>query len=246
MIHSTLFLWFLSLAMQTDIKVGVVIPAGGLGSRFGGTVPKQYLPIQGVPSIVRSIQTILTLADCATIVVAAAEDQHTHLRDLLATFHASDARVHIVAGGNDRQESVLKSLRHESLATVDIIAVHDAVRPLASEGLWERILMSSQSHGSAIPVIPVTDTLKRVLGDVVVETIDRSSIRRVQTPQAFAADVLQRAYQAADVEGWTGTDCASLVERLGVVIHCVDGEENNIKITTPFDVTLAELFLSRN
>lgn len=232
--------------MQTDIKVGVVIPAGGLGSRFGGTVPKQYLPIQGVPSIVRSIQTILTLADFATIVVAAAEDQHTHLRDLLTTFHVSDARVHIVAGGSERQESVLKALRHESLFAADIIAVHDAVRPLASADLWRRVLGAAQLHGSAIPVIPVTDTLKRVHEGVVVETIDRASVRRVQTPQAFISDVLRQAYQAAEAQGWSGTDCASLCEQLGVVVHCVDGEDSNIKITTPFDVVLAELFLSRN
>jgi 2-C-methyl-D-erythritol 4-phosphate cytidylyltransferase len=232
--------------MQTDINIGVVIPAGGSGLRFGGPVPKQYLDIQGVPSIVRSIRTILDLVSCTSIVIAAAEEQHAHLLDLLTTFHVSDARVHIVAGGSERQESVLKALRHESLFAADIIAVHDAVRPLASADLWRRVLGAAQLHGSAIPVIPITDTLKRVHEGVIVETIDRASLRRVQTPQAFTSDVLRRAYQAAQAQGWTGTDCASLCEQLGVVVHCVDGEDSNIKITTPFDVVLAELFLSRN
>jgi 2-C-methyl-D-erythritol 4-phosphate cytidylyltransferase len=232
--------------MQTDINVGVVIPAGGSGLRFGGPVPKQYLPIQGVPSIVRSIRTILSLSNCITVVIAAAEEQHVYLNELLTTFHVADERVHIVAGGSERQESVSKALRHDSLANADIIAVHDAVRPLASEKLWERVIEAAQSSGSAIPIIPVTDTLKRVHGGVVVETIDRSSVRRVQTPQAFASDVLRKAYQEAERQSWSGTDCSSLCERIGVSVHCIDGEENNIKITTPLDVVIAETFLSRN
>ncbi len=238
-------LW-LSLTMRSDVHFGVIIPAGGSGKRFGSPIPKQYLPVVGIPSIVRSVVTVLDLQQCSSVVIAAAEDQHGHLRDLLATFNVNDKRIHIVDGGKERQISVAKALRHDSLASVDIIAVHDAVRPLATRSLWERVIHTAQVCGAAIPAIPVADTLKRVSGDVVVETINRADFRRIQTPQAFDSAVLRRAYQVADEDGWTGTDCASLCERLGIVVHCVEGEESNIKITTPFDVVIAEAFLARN
>lgn len=232
--------------MNTDINLGVIIPAGGSGHRFGGNIPKQYFPIDGVPSIIRTVRTALMLLGCRTVVIAAAQDQHDVLRGLFAEYHVVDERLHIVTGGHERTTSVASALTHESLLHVEIIAIHDAVRPLASQELWERVVLAAQTHGCVIPTLPVVDTLKRVDQDVVTETIDRASVRRVQTPQAFQAELIRSAYNDAIASKWYGTDCASLCERKGLVVHCVLGEEHNIKITRPFDVVVAEAFLARN
>lgn len=165
---------------------------------------------------------------------------------LLDEYGIMDQRIHLVDGGHERAVSVWQGLQHPSIGNVELVAIHDAVRPLASAQLWERLVTAAATNGSAIPVLPVVDTLKSVVDNVVVETVDRSTIRRVQTPQVFRRDLVSEAYRLGMADSWYGTDCASLCERMGVRVHCVAGEEHNIKITTPFDVLLAELFLTRN
>ena len=232
--------------MTSLTTIGVIIPAGGSGNRFGGDLPKQYLPIDGVPSIIRSIRTALQVEGCSAIVVAAGLEYHTLIHELLSSCNCVDNRIHLIEGGSERQDSVSKALQHHELDGVEIIVVHDAVRPLASLALWNRVIEGARVSRAAIPVVMVADTIKRVDGDVVIETVGREHLRRVQTPQAFAREFLRRAYQQAYLDGWTGTDCASLCELTGVAVHCVAGEEHNIKITTPFDVTVASAFLARN
>jgi 2-C-methyl-D-erythritol 4-phosphate cytidylyltransferase len=244
--HNTLFLWCLSLTMSSPPTLGIIIPAGGSGKRFGSTQPKQYLPIAGIPSIVRSITTAGSVPGCTTIVVAVAQVQKDVVLSLLDEYGIMDQRIHLVDGGHERAVSVGHALQHPSIREVELVAVHDAVRPLASAELWDRLVKGASVHGSAIPVLPVVDTLKRVADDVIIETIDRSTIRRVQTPQVFRTELITEAYRFGMAESWYGTDCASLCERIGVSVYCVAGEEHNIKITTPFDVLVAELFLTRN
>lgn len=232
--------------MSSLQTLGIIIPAGGSGKRFGSSQPKQYLPIAGIPSIVRSVTTALRVPGCTTIVIAVALDQKDIVSTLLDEYDIRDQRIHLVAGGHERAVSVWHALQHSSICGVDLVAIHDAVRPLASVQLWERVVAVASVNGCAVPVLPVVDTLKRVVDNIVVETVDRSAIRRVQTPQVFHRDLVTEAYRLGIADSWYGTDCASLCERMGVRVHCVAGEEHNIKITTPFDVLVAELFLTRN
>lgn len=232
--------------MSSLPTLGIIIPAGGSGKRFGSSQPKQYLPIAGIPSLVRSITTARSIPGCSTIVIAVAEDQKDVVLDLLDEYDISDERIHMVTGGHERAVSVWHALQHPSIGGVELVAIHDAVRPLASVELWDRVVNGAIVHGNAIPVLPAVDTLKRVADNLAVETLDRSTICRVQTPQVFQTAVVIEAYRVGVADSWYGTDCASLCERIGVRVHCVAGEEHNIKITTPFDVLVAEMFLTRN
>ncbi len=226
--------------MKTHSRIGVILPAGGSGVRFGANVPKQYTEIGGLPVIVRSIATALMLDNVVVVVVAAQTEQHGVLSEILARSGVHDTRIHFVAGGSERQASVYNALRHAAIDDTDIVAIHDAVRPLASPALWNRVVDEASGFGAAIPVLPVTDTLKVVSDGIVTGTADRSSMYRAQTPQAFQTALIRHAYERAHQEGYAGTDCASLCEYVGVVVRCVAGEDRNIKITTAFDAVVAE------
>lgn len=233
--------------MSASYCVGVVIPAGGRGTRFGADIPKQYLELSGVPIIVRSVQTALLVDGLYSLVIAVQPEEIEHVRTLLQTHHCSDSRVHVTAGGAERHLSVAKGLMHPSLDEVDVVLIHDAVRPLASVGLFNEVGRAAHMHGAAIPVISVTDTLKRVDDrGVVIETVDRSSMRRAQTPQGFTRERIRAIYATAIERGVSATDCSSLCEQSGVEVYAVGGEEHNIKITTPFDRALASLLLDKN
>lgn len=227
-------------------RVGIVIPAGGTGSRFGSNTPKQYLPVGGVPVIVRCIETALLIDRITCVIVAASVDQHETLAGMFQEFGLADSRIHVVGGGSERQESVYNALQHPAVEFTDVVAIHDAVRPFASIELWNSVIDAAVVHGAAIPVLPLSDTIKRVEEGVVLDTVDRSTLRRAQTPQVFHTAIIRHAYIRAREQGWSGTDCASLCERTGVNVHCVVGDEVNIKITTPLDATLAEAILLRN
>lgn len=232
--------------MKTYGRIGVVVPAGGSGVRFGANTPKQYIEIGGLPVIARCIKTALTLDNVVTIVVAAQIEQHVVLSEMLARCGVRDARIHIVAGGHERQSSVYNALGHSSIDDTDVVAIHDAVRPFASPALWTKVITEAFTTGAAIPVLPVTDTLKVVSDAVVTCTADRSSMYRAQTPQAFQTAIIRNAYERALEEEYAGTDCASLCERVGVVVRCVSGEDRNIKITTAFDAVVAEAIFHGN
>jgi 2-C-methyl-D-erythritol 4-phosphate cytidylyltransferase len=233
--------------MSALYRVGVVIPAGGRGTRFGADIPKQYLELCGIPILVRSVQTALLVDGLCSLVIAVQPAEIEHVRTLLSTHQCSDSRVHVTAGGAERHLSVAKGLMHPSLDEANIVLIHDAVRPLASVALFNAVAHAAHMHGAAIPVISVTDTLKRVDdGGVVIETVDRSSMRRAQTPQGFTQERIRAIYATAIERGISATDCSSLCEQADVVVHTIVGEEHNIKITTPFDRALASLLLDKN
>lgn len=224
---------------------GVIIPAAGRGVRFGGDVPKQYLELGGVPILVRSICTALSISRVSCVVVAVPDGDVDYVGKMMAKSGIFDDRLFMVPGGQGRQESVSICLRHPAMDNVGVILVHDAVRPLASPILWEAVAQEGEQAGAAAPGISMPDTLKRVDSrGCVVETIDRSDLMRVQTPQAFVKSVLERGYQVADASGFVGSDCASAVEFSGQIVKIVAGEETNFKITTSYDLNVATLFLS--
>lgn len=227
------------------MDVGIIIPAAGSGQRFGGHLPKQYCVLCGVPVIIRAIGIMRQAYPNAPIVIACDERWEDYLERLIAE-HKLSGPIAVVTGGATRQESVRRSLEHPSLELVGVVAIHDAVRPLATSALAQRVVDAAISTGAAIPIVPPKDTIKLLRSDdrYVESTLPRTRIGLAQTPQAFRRDVLVEAHQEAYRDRFDGTDDASIVEYAGYPVTTVEGEERNIKITTPLDWVLAEQILS--
>ena len=217
--------------------VAVLVPAAGAGLRLGPGGPKALRLLGGEPLLVHAVRRVAAAPSVRMIVVAAPSSDVDAVRELLAPV----ADVTVVPGGAERQESVATALSAVP-PEVDIVLVHDGARALAPPQLVESVAAAVRGGLPAvIPVLPVIDTIKRVgPGDVVHDTVDRSLLRSVQTPQGFRRDVLAAAHAAASDPL---TDDAGLVERVGVPVTCVPGSELAIKITRPLDLILAEALL---
>lgn len=226
--------------------VAVVIPAGGSGKRMRGGVPKQFLRLGGVPVLQRTIAAFHSLREITEIVlvVPAAYIKRTHALVRRANF----TKVHgIVKGGAERQDSVRNGLMACTLNT-GLVLVHDAVRPLVSSAVIRSVISAAKIHGAAVTAVRVKDTIKLEepeTGGFFERTLPREALWGVQTPQGFRFDLLWAAHEDALAAGFRGTDEASLVERMGVRVKIVEGEDRNIKITTPTDRKVAELLLKR-
>ena len=216
--------------------VVVVIPAGGVGSRLGARVPKQFLSVGGASILLRTVQHFVPRRDVIGIVVAAPAPHVTRTRRLLAGL-TRRTPITVVAGGATRQESVALGLAAAPAA--GIVVVHDAVRPFITAALLDRVVAAARDTGAAICALPVKETVKRVREGVVEATVDRANLWSVQTPQAFRAALLREAHDKEHRDGGTGTDCAMLVERLGAPVRVVEGLEANVKITTSADLARA-------
>ena len=212
--------------------LGVVIVAGGSGSRMGADVPKQFLRIGGEVILAVTLRKFLPYA--SEVVVVLPSEQMTRWAQIVEECHLEGTHK-VSAGGATRYHSVRNGI--EALGECDLIAVHDGVRPLLSDEMIERGIECAREHGSAIPTIAAVDSF-RVMRDGRLEVIDRSLLRAVQTPQIFAAETLRGAYEEAWDERFT--DDATVVELQGTVLHYYEGERGNIKITTPDDLVFAE------
>ena len=219
-------------------KRGVVIVAGGSGSRMQSAIPKQFLMLGGVPIVARTINTCSEALPGAEIVVVLPEEHIPLWNNLRARFDVAPHRI--VAGGKERFYSVLNGINALS-SEVEYIAVHDGVRALATKRLIIRTMLAVEQHDAVIPVVDVVDSYRRVDGDNSY-IVPRSDLRIVQTPQVFKAELLRSAYNVAFSTAFT--DDASVVEAFGGHITLVNGERTNIKITTPEDIALAESFLN--
>jgi len=224
------------------ITIGIIIPAAGAGLRFGSPLPKQYQSLGGIPIIVHSVRTALAVEGVVSVVIPLAEGD-LWFEDLVEQFALKDGRLHTLPGGTQRQHSVSLAMGHASLAEVDVILVHDAVRPMATVDLFSRVAKEAMEKGAVVPSIALADTIKRVDNETVIETVDRSMLRRIQTPQGFRTEILRSAYERARIENWLCTDDAAVVERTGQHVFCIDGEEFNEKITEPIDLIRAESVL---
>lgn len=226
------------------IRIGFIIVAGGSGLRMGAGIPKQFLPLGGRPVLLRTMEAIAaTVPDAETVVVLPAAHIGT-LHELCERFGCT-VRYRATAGGASRFESVeagLKALPDDC----SLIAVHDGVRPLVTADMIRRGLDCARTNHTAVPVIPVTDTIREVAADGSSHTIDRSKLRAVQTPQIFDGELLRRAYRdaAAMNDKSRFTDDASVVEHFGTAISLYEGSRENLKLTTPADMTIAEAILS--
>jgi 2-C-methyl-D-erythritol 4-phosphate cytidylyltransferase len=217
--------------------VAVLIPAAGAGVRLGPGLPKALRLLDGEPLLVHAVRRVAAAGSVRTIVVSAPAAEAAGVAALLAPV----AAVTVVAGGATRQESVAAALAAVPPGP-EIILVHDAARALAPAELVESVAAAIRSgRDAAIPVLPVVDTIKETTPDgLVLGTVDRSTLRAVQTPQGFRRQVLAAAHAAA-VDPLT--DDAGLVEKQGIPVHCVPGSEYALKITRPFDLILAEHLL---
>ncbi len=215
-----------------------IVVAGGDGSRLGADRPKAFVGLGGRPLLAHSIDLLEDhpAVDRIVLVVPAEwEEPATLLSDELAAGKV----VAAVPGGETRALSVAAGL--DVVADdAEAILVHDAARPFATAELIDRLLEALATHAGAVPAVAVTDTVKRVEGGRVAETLDRSELRAVQTPQAFRAEALRRAYAAPAGALRDATDCASLVEAAGLEVAVVPGEGGNMKITSPEDLARAE------
>ena len=221
-------------------KYGVIIVAGGSGSRMQSALPKQFLMLGGLPVVARTINTFAEALPSADIVVVLPEAHISLWRNLEARFDVAQHRC--VAGGSERFHSVKCGI--EALGSdVEYIAVHDGVRALVSKRLIIRTLLDAEKSGATIPVIEVADSFRRVDG-VKSHIVPRSELRAVQTPQIFSAELLRRAYEQPFDSSFT--DDASVVEAMGHRISLVDGERSNLKLTTPEDLEWAEYYLSKS
>jgi len=234
------------------MKVAVILPAAGLGTRMGkpsaekaGTSRKQFMLLEGSPILVHTVRKFLASPRVAEIVVAVRGEDRDWVSEMLAS-EAPAGRVRVVEGGNSRQESVENALR--SLGPeYELVAVHDAVRPFIDLETIHKVFDEAAETGAAIVGVAAVDTVKQVTrGTTHVKiraTLPREKLVMAQTPQVFRYDLLLRAFQEARADGFAGTDESSMVERLDIEVSVVPGSDRNIKITKPTDMDLAHLFL---
>jgi 2-C-methyl-D-erythritol 4-phosphate cytidylyltransferase len=218
------------------MTIAVIIPAAGTGTRFGGQLPKQFHPLGGKPLIQHVIERFLLDENVSRVIVPVAE--------ILLSSVKNSERVVWVAGGETRQQSVIKGLAETRDA--ELIAVHDAARPLFSADTFHLVLAAAREFGAALPVVPVTDTIHAMTDDAMVkETLDRSMLAAAQTPQCFRADILRDIMVRAQLEGIEGTDEAGLAARFGYTVKAIPGDPRNLKITVPEDLAIAESYLQQ-
>ena len=215
-----------------------VIVAAGSASRMGG-IDKVMAPLGGEPMIVRTVRTFQNCDAIREIVIVTREDLLVPIMDLC---HGFDKVRAVIVGGNSRDESVRKGLAALSAKT-KLVAVQDGARPLVTWQVIDRAVRAANSYGAAAPAVAVKDTIKVVRGGIVAATPDRSALRAVQTPQVFDIDLLAGALARAKQDGAAITDDCSAVERLGMSVKIVEGDERNIKVTTPMDLKIAEMLL---
>ena len=220
-----------------------IIVAGGSGTRFGAQLPKQFLELAAKPILMRTINAFWENRDGSFDVIITLPTGQMELWRALCERHGFVVPHRVVPGGETRWHSVKNALDSiGDIADVDVIAVHDGVRPLATANLINRVLDAARRDGAAIPVVPLNDSVRQLDGDGGSHALDRSSLRAVQTPQAFDARLLIDAYrQPFDP---TFTDDASVVERYGHQVTLVEGDPQNLKITRPMDLALAEYLLN--
>jgi 2-C-methyl-D-erythritol 4-phosphate cytidylyltransferase len=223
--------------------IAALIPAAGNGQRMGGPIAKQFLPLQGREVLARTLDVFEACVAINEVwIIVAAAQQGLCQREIVSRYGFRKVQG-VVVGGATRQESVWHGLQHVT-AAMDLVVVHDGVRPFVTEAVLLETLHAASQYGAAIAAVPVTDTLKRVSAEKDVEaTIPRQRVWRVQTPQAFQRPLLCAAFHYARQQGIECTDEAGLVEVLGQQVRIVPGRESNIKITTPDDLQLGEAFL---
>ena len=217
---------------------GAVIVAAGTASRMGG-IDKVMAPLEGEPMIVRTVRTFQNCDAIKEIIIVTRADLIPKISSICGKFEKVKA---VVVGGKDRAESVRNGLGMLS-NKVKLVAVQDGARPLITDAVIDRTVRAAHTYGAAAPAIPVKDTIKVVEGGIVATTPDRNTLKAIQTPQVFDFDLLKGALKKAAQDDAAITDDCSAVELLGYKVKIVEGDERNIKVTTPMDLKIAEMLL---
>jgi len=236
------------------MKVIVIIPAAGLGTRMAGAAKdsskpahsKQFTELGGIPIILHTLWKFASMPEVDEIYVALRKTEQEHFRPRLEQ-EKLPKPVRLVEGGEHRQESVANAIAEVNASDDDIVLVHDAVRPFVTEEIIREVIEQVKKTGAAIAAVPAVDTIKQVErtseGAVITTTVPRERAVLAQTPQGFRFGVLKKAFDEATADGFSGTDEASLIERMGGEVSVVMGSPRNIKITTPGDLELAEFYI---
>ncbi len=225
--------------------VSCIVAAGGSGSRMGAEKNKLFLKISGVPVIARTLMQLEKCAVISEIVLSAREEDMQELKEIIKSYGITKVSA-VVQGGPHRAASVLHALR-ATAETADLIVVHDGARPLITEEELIKTAEDARINGAAAIGVRPKCTLKRADSHgVITETVDRSEIYEIQTPQIFSKEILRKAYDVEESILQSATDDCSLVERLGVSIKVTEGSYRNIKVTTPEDIRIAECLLEES
>lgn len=239
------------------MKVFVIVPAAGLGTRMASPAAakakkprtKQFKELGGVPILVHTLRKFAATPQVYEMIVALRRDEIAGFENQIGKQFPEilNKRFQIVEGGEHRQNSVANALARTAADSDDIILVHDAVRPFVTSEIISNVIEAANKHGAAIAGLPAVDTVKQVErtaeGALIKSTIPRASVVMAQTPQGFRYSILKKAFDSAIVDGFLGTDEASLIERAGLPVVVVMGSHCNMKITTPADMELAEFYL---
>lgn len=220
----------------------VIIPAAGEGKRMKAGKNKQLLRFAGKPLIIHTLSIFQQDPWCAGIILVVNPQEESEMRDLLADFQMSKVG-HVIAGGRQRQDSVYEGL--QVCEEKGIVLIHDGARPFVTIPVIHELVARAMAEGAAIPAIPVSDTIKKVKDERVQQTLARSSLWSVQTPQAFCLSVARDMVEQARQAGVQGTDDAALAEHFGYDVAVVESDEENIKITTPHDLAMARMIMER-
>lgn len=220
----------------------IIIVAGGKGLRMGGDLPKQFLPLNGKPVLMHTMERFRQYSDTLRIILVLPHEQQDYWRQLCAKHHF-DIEHTVVDGGETRFHSSRNGVDAVPDDNTGVVAIHDGVRPFVSLDTIARCFEAARQSGAALPVMPVTDTLRRVSDDGG-HNVQRNDYRTVQTPQAFDSQLLKRAFRQPYSDNFT--DDASVVEAMGQKVTMVDGNRENIKLTTPFDLLVAETLCKQN
>ncbi|MGM0375381.1 MAG: 2-C-methyl-D-erythritol 4-phosphate cytidylyltransferase [Bacteroidota bacterium] len=210
-----------------------IVVAGGRGFRMGEKVPKQFLPVGNRPVLMRTIDLFLAFHPSMSVVLVLPEDQFDYWKELCRRYHF-EKKHHVVAGGKTRFESVKNGLK--AVRKSDVVAIHDGVRPFVSHETIDRCFNAAQKYGAAVPVVEVVETIRKI-GNRGSEVVPRDDYRLVQTPQVFRVSLIKEAYDRCSALSFT--DDASVAEAAGHKITLVEGNRENIKITSPFDLLIA-------
>jgi len=218
------------------MKCVAIIPAAGIGTRFGGTLPKQFSEYESIPILIHTLKLFERIDEVSSVIVAITPSWEDYTNEMIGV-HGLNKVNKIIAGGKERQDSVFNTLNTIQPNEYDIVIIHDAVRPFASSELVRKIIRTAHEFGAVIPALKPKETIKQIdENGMVQKTLDRSVLCAVQTPQGFKTGIIISAYKKAMEVHYYATDDAALVEYAGYPVKVIDGEESNIKITTQLDI----------
>jgi len=225
------------------MHISAIIAAGGQGRRMNSSISKQFLNLKGHPILYYTLNKFERMDQIDSIVLVTSAADIQYVQEMIINRYKFK-KTQIVGGGKERQDSVYNGLRKLSPQT-DIVVIHDGVRPFVTKQIIENSIAAAVEHKAVGVAVPVKDTIKVVDRDNIIKsTPDRSTLWAMQTPQTFRYDIIMNAYEKAMSEGYYGTDDTVLVERLGFPVKIIEGAYENIKITTPEDIIIAEAFIS--